>query len=473
MRRQQGQHHSKRISQSNYHPYVWKTPPTLQADRKMASVMGRLASSIDSDCDDETVCKIFSQGLQQMSAERVRCPAYYKEAELEYHWHLSMTLVWEAKKLSRLKHFINGEQQEQEDQTDFEFITAVQKNKVERVKQLNAELDELNIFLPPASDLDDNYTRSIRDPHDSDHSSVGDSPEDELATGSECSMDDRRFVDFIFYLMKITIMDTDQPAPSIQRIVWDVPIVRQAGLNIAGHSLADQVGCVSEMPESMNTPELPPRINPPPIFSHDSYSSIPPNHQDGRRQGEGHHDSSGATTVPVIDKAQCRPALTAACSSFIAEDHLIKPWTDENISSLYKTIITPMSTLLNRFKQCAQDLVDNLYKLRMSIWTDPTARANHNKSTVEFLVGNNSINFIFGDPLEDGREVRFPFKHEAIIQIASRAAFCDGYNKFIKLDSDLDNIMAISGTTACCSLQEFVTGGKHYFKFFVAKLVDQ
>ncbi|KAG0695914.1 hypothetical protein DFH29DRAFT_1005039 [Suillus ampliporus] len=151
----------------------------------------------------------------------------------------------------------------------------------------------------------------------------------------------------------------------------------------------------------------------------------------GRRQGEGQHDSLGAATaVPVIDKAQVKiivkdakdyvivetlttcgfhdsssrltvvqATLTDACSSVIAEDHLVKLWTDENISSLYKTIITPMSTLLNRFKQCAQDLVENLYKLRMSIWTDPTVQADHNKSTVEFLIGNNSLNFIFGDPV--------------------------------------------------------------------------
>ncbi|KAG0705853.1 hypothetical protein DFH29DRAFT_872810 [Suillus ampliporus] len=359
-------------------------------------------------------------------------------------------------------------------------------------------------------------------------------------------------------------MSSSQNAPSRRRIVRDVPIVRQAGLNIAGHSLADQVGCASEMPESMNTPELPPRINPPPVFSHDGYSSMPPNHQDGdtasryrmvytymplrgaeksrqeytdgviyrdattgiqksttrryqlppvrppresltadseitpiatsstsassastitaartgRRRGERQHDSLGAAAaVPVIDKAQVKsivkdakdyvivktlttPPLTDACSSVIAEDHLVKLWTDENISSLYKTIITPMSTLLNRFKQCTQDLVENLYKLRMSIWTDPTVQADHNKSTVEFLIGNNSLNFIFGDPvrLEDGREVCFPFEHEAIIQIASRAAFCDGYDKFIKSDHDLDNIMAISGTAACCGLQEFMTG---------------
>ncbi|KAG0695913.1 hypothetical protein DFH29DRAFT_1005038 [Suillus ampliporus] len=212
MRRREGQCHSRWISQSNYHPYVQKTPPTPQADHKMASVMGRLASSIDSDCDDETVHKIFSQGLQHMSAESIRRVAYYKEAELEYHRHLSMTLVWEVEKFQRLKHFIDGEQQEQEDQTtrafeeaalftrmvadrdsehasqDFEFVTAVQKNEVERVKQLNAELDELNIFLPLdplASDLDNNHTYSIRDPHDSDHSSVGDRPKDELATESE------------------------------------------------------------------------------------------------------------------------------------------------------------------------------------------------------------------------------------------------------------------------------------------------
>ncbi|KAG2029518.1 hypothetical protein BDR03DRAFT_1018268 [Suillus americanus] len=73
-------------------------------------------------------------------------------------------------------------------------------------------------------------------------------------------------------------MPPRQNAPSRRRVVRDVPIVRQAGLNIAGCSLADQLGCASETPESMGTPALPPRINHPPIFSHDRYSSMPPNH---------------------------------------------------------------------------------------------------------------------------------------------------------------------------------------------------
>ncbi|KAG2031311.1 hypothetical protein BDR03DRAFT_1016258 [Suillus americanus] len=75
-------------------------------------------------------------------------------------------------------------------------------------------------------------------------------------------------------------MSSRQNALSRCRIVWDVPIVRQAGLNIAGHSSTDQLGCTSETPESMDTPELPPRIHYPPIFLHDSYSSMPPNYQD-------------------------------------------------------------------------------------------------------------------------------------------------------------------------------------------------
>ncbi|KAG1873058.1 hypothetical protein DFJ58DRAFT_722230 [Suillus subalutaceus] len=103
MRKHEGRHH---ISQSGYHPYVRKNPPTPQAVRKIAGMMGRLATSTNSDHDDdETARLIFSQGLQQMSTERVRRAAYYKEAELEYHRHLSMTLAWEAeKKLSRLKY---------------------------------------------------------------------------------------------------------------------------------------------------------------------------------------------------------------------------------------------------------------------------------------------------------------------------------------------------------------------------------
>jgi hypothetical protein len=56
-----------------------------------------------------------------------------------------------------------------------------------------------------------------------------------------------------------------------------------------------------------------------------------------------------------------------------------------------------MSTILNRFKQAAQDLVEILYELQLSIWTDLMAQIDHNKSTVNFLTGNDSINYIFGD----------------------------------------------------------------------------
>ncbi|KAG2151334.1 hypothetical protein DEU56DRAFT_908191 [Suillus clintonianus] len=166
---------SKQNLQSSYHPYVRKTPPTPQAERKMANVMGRLrlTGGMDSDLDDDMTCKIFSQGLQRLSSEGMRHAAYYKEAELEYHRHLSMALAWEAEKLSRLRDFIDCEQQEQEGQSirafeeaelftrmvadrdagrasqDLEFITSIQQEEAARVKQLNSELDELDIFLSP------------------------------------------------------------------------------------------------------------------------------------------------------------------------------------------------------------------------------------------------------------------------------------------------------------------------------------
>jgi len=54
-RKRGGTRHSKQISQSSYHPYVRKTPPTPQAERRMASTMGRLTSSLDSGLDDDTV----------------------------------------------------------------------------------------------------------------------------------------------------------------------------------------------------------------------------------------------------------------------------------------------------------------------------------------------------------------------------------------------------------------------------------
>ncbi|KAG2030400.1 hypothetical protein BDR03DRAFT_1015123 [Suillus americanus] len=74
-------------------------------------------------------------------------------------------------------------------------------------------------------------------------------------------------------------MPSSWTVPSRRRVLWDVPIIQQAGLNITGHLSADQLGCVSETPESMNTPELSPHINPPPVFLHDGYSSIPPSYQ--------------------------------------------------------------------------------------------------------------------------------------------------------------------------------------------------
>ncbi|KAG1888873.1 uncharacterized protein F5891DRAFT_987756 [Suillus fuscotomentosus] len=90
-------------------------------------------------------------------------------------------------------------------------------------------------------------------------------------------------------------------------------------------------------------------------------------------------------------------ALTDACSLIITKDSLRKLWVDENLSALYKTIITPMSTILNRFKQSVQDLVEILYSLQLSIWTDLTAQINHTKSTVTFLIRDDSLNYIFGN----------------------------------------------------------------------------
>ncbi|KAG1884611.1 hypothetical protein F4604DRAFT_1976884 [Suillus subluteus] len=486
--------------------------------------------------------RIFSQGLQQMSTEGVRRAAYYKEAELEYHHHLSMTLAWEAEKLSRLKHFLDGKQQVQEDKTtqafeeaalftrmvvdrdserasqDVAFITAVQKNEVKRITRLNAELDELDALLPldlSASDFDNADTHSIRDLHHSDHSYVGDPPEDGLVM---------RFVNFVFCLKKITIMDTT--VPSRRRVSRDVPIIRQAGLNIAGHPSADQLGCVSETPESMNTPELPPRTNPPPVFLHDGYSSIPPSYQleggdtasryrmvytymplrGAEKSRQEYTDSvvyrdettgiqktstrryqlppirplreslaadseitpnaatsstpqsttstlqssaltvtvahtgrkgcSGATVVPVIDKAHMKIVIKDVKESVIAETVNICGFHDSS----------------SRLSVATTALSDACSSIIMQVQVD------HNKSTVDFLTGNNSINYIFGSLLEDGREVCYPFEHKAVIQIASRACFRDGYDKFIHSDTSLDNIMAMSATAACCGLLEFATG---------------
>ncbi|KAG2034237.1 hypothetical protein BDR03DRAFT_1013574 [Suillus americanus] len=406
------------------------------------------------------------------------------------------------------------------------------------------------------------------------------------------------------------------PPRAHQRVVRDVPIIQQSGLNVAGNSLGDQVGCMAEILESMGMPELPPQIYPPPVFlnngyssvppiypspndgysppiypppvfSNNGYSSIPPNFQNmdplprtSHFTGEAPHavgpdqvqwsftpsgdvtsryrmvytylplhgakksrqeytdsvvfyqlppvrpsrellettptattsrpsisltvaeylaatgrerHSSGAT-VPVINKTvlktivkdaknsiivetlnKCgfhnsssrltvvRKALTDACTSIIFETRSIELWVDNNVSELYKTISTPILTILNRFKQCAQDVVEILYKLQISIWTDLTFQINQNKTTVEFLIGNDSINYIFGEPvrLEDSREFHFPFKHDRVMQIAERAVFHDGYDKFIESDESLDNIMdpkRLASARALCPLPE-TSGG--------------
>ncbi|KAG2753522.1 hypothetical protein P692DRAFT_20816407 [Suillus brevipes Sb2] len=578
----------------------------------MASLMGRVAEDLDH--NDESVRKIFSRGLQRMSAEGIRRAAYYKEAELEYHRHLSMTLAWEAEKLSRLKHFLDEEQQLQADKTteafeeaalftrmivdrdseraseDLDSVTATHKDEMKKMNELNTELDELDIFLSP----------NLPAPHNA-ASDIHINTKDEPAGKLQCSFTDvLSTFDYILCCLRLTTMPSN--TSSRRRVVRDVPIVRQTGLNIAGHSSADQLGCASETPDSMGTPPLPPRINPPPVFSNDGYSSMPPNHQGGvplprpshftgeppratgpdrvhrsfapsgdigsryrmvyayaplrgaersrqeytdgvvyrdqttgiqksvtrryplppvrppreslaadsdttptvttpnastsstiatRTSHQQHEPSSDVITKPVVSKTQLKvvvkeakdyvvsatlnkcgfrdstgrmdvvhEALTEACSFVIDNDRGIRLWIDDNVNALYKSVVTPMSTILNRFKKCAQDLVENVYGLDTSIWTDETVRANHNKTTVDFLTGQGSLNFIFGDiiRLENGREIRYPFEHKAIIQIAVRAAFRDGYHKFIDSDESLDNIMSMSAAAACCSLQEFATG---------------
>ncbi|KAG2076613.1 hypothetical protein BDR04DRAFT_1114155 [Suillus decipiens] len=147
----------------------------------MASLMGRVASNVDPDNNDKMVRTIFSWGLKQMSAE-------------------------EAEKLSQLKHFLKEEQQLQEDKAaqafeevvlfthmvvdcdserackDLDFVNTAQKDEVERVNELNAELNELNLCLPSnLLALNNHDVHAIKDRHDSDDSSVRDHTEDELA----------------------------------------------------------------------------------------------------------------------------------------------------------------------------------------------------------------------------------------------------------------------------------------------------
>ncbi|KAG2031510.1 hypothetical protein BDR03DRAFT_986373 [Suillus americanus] len=442
-----------------------------------------------------------------------------------------MTLAWEVEKLSRLNYFLNGEQQVQEDKTtqafeeaalfthmvvdhdsecasqDIEFITAVQKNEVKRITRLNAEL-ELDVFLPldlPASYFNDADTHSIGDPPRGwagDGAGVNQSMNLSLLTST------KRFVNSVFCPQKITMMDMvlNQTVPSRQRVLRNVPIIQQAGLNIAGHSseinsaqyhlvislravclyqdhhfslgkplaLQDLIKSIDhshlqvtlhlgivcmeksrqeytdgviyrdEMTGIQKTStrwyQLPPIRPPREPLAADSESTLNAATSSttqsststlqssalavtvahtGHQQGKG---CSGAAIVPVIDKVYMKivvkdvkesiiaemvntcgfhdsssrlsvatTVLSDACSSIIMQDHLIKLWVGKNISVLYKTIITPMSMILNCFKKCMQDLVENLYELQLTIWTGPIVQVDHNKSTIDFLTGNNSI----------------------------------------------------------------------------------
>ncbi|KAG2144390.1 uncharacterized protein EDB93DRAFT_1104954 [Suillus bovinus] len=84
----------------------------------------------------------------------------------------------------------------------------------------------------------------------------------------------------------------------------------------------------------------------------------------------------------------------------VVGNSLRKLWVEENLSALYKTVITPMYTILNHFKQSAQDLIEILYSLQLSIWTEWTAQINHTKSTVTFLICDDSLNYIFGNSVK-------------------------------------------------------------------------
>ncbi|KAG2343090.1 hypothetical protein BDR05DRAFT_948490 [Suillus weaverae] len=484
----------------------------------MAKVMGRLTSNKDSELDDDTACKIFSKGLQQMSPEGIHRATHYKEAELEYHRHLSMTLAWEAEKLSRLRHFIDCEQQEQEDHTnrafeeaalflrmvadhdsehtskDLKLVTSIQQEEIERINQLNDELGELDLFLPSdllASDLEPQ----------------GQGCPDHLRIGTQCrggmaphaAGPDRIQCSFApegdvvsRYWMVYTYLPLRRAEKSRQEYTdgmvfrdettgiektttrrYPLPPVRPPRESIVSDSDPTPVATACR-PTAVNTSAAPS------ISEADSKTIV----KDAKNSiivetlnNCGFHNSSSRSTV-------VQRALTDTCSRIITGDQMIKCWVSDNVSKLYKSVITPMSTILNHFKQSAQDLVENLYNLTLSIWTDSTVQMNHNKTTVELTLKAiaqapvhlssipeteiiratptltiHQINFIFGNQvrLEDGREFRFPFEHEAIIQIAIRAAFRDGYDQFIDSDTSLDNIMALSAIAACCGLREFLT----------------
>ncbi|KAG0704070.1 hypothetical protein DFH29DRAFT_874015 [Suillus ampliporus] len=205
-----------------------------------------------------------------------------------------------------------------------------------------------------------------------------------------------------------------------------------------------------------------------------SCASAPVPHATHCRYSEGQNRTAVAplldenrTKIVVSDAKLFQPltlatdALIDACSPFIQPDNLLQKWASDNVHVLYKSVITPMSTILNRFKKGAQDVVEFLYKLQVSVWTNSETEAHHKRMTVDFLTGNDSLNFIFGDKvrLENGQEVHFAFEHDAIIEIVERVVFRDAnYKCLVNSDGKLDNIFAISGAAACCSLQEFTQG---------------
>ncbi|KAG2339689.1 hypothetical protein BDR05DRAFT_951015 [Suillus weaverae] len=305
-----------------------------------------------------------------------------------------------------------------------------------------------------------------------------------------------------------TIMPSN--TSSRQRVVHDVPIIRQTGLNIAGHLVVYlyRGHCISPGSPLMlqdlikyidllhlsdialhyrmvyayaplcgakhSHQEFTDGVVYRPNYRNTEIGDMPLSTTSVRPPRESlaaNSDTTPTVTTPNVSTSTTiatrrmdvvHEALIEACSFVIDNgtlpvNHGIRLWIDDNMNTLYKSVVMPMSTILNRFKKCVQDLVENVYGLDTSIWTNETVCANHNKMTVDFLIRQGSLNFIFGDILENGHEIHYPFEHKAITQITVRAAFHNGYHKFIDSDESLDNIMSMSAAAACCSLQEFAT----------------
>ena len=67
--------------------------------------------------------------------------------------------------------------------------------------------------------------------------------------------------------------------------------------------------------------------------------------------------------------------------------------------------------------------------------------------------------------LPDGRDICYPFEHDAIVNVVLDAIFLSGYGQYVRGPESFDNLLAVGAAAVLCSLQEFSSGTRHSITF--------